>query len=238
MSALLVLGGRSALARSVVPLLRTRNDNYLVTRALSAEDHENYLSRNFRIIVEPQSLRPVVDVESILLQLPKRSMLDEIDVVSFSGASDQRLLVDMSLEDIENVVSANFTYNALWASCLIRRYRGKRISFVFVSSSPAIRNQAGVGTSIYSSSKHALKGLAATISSEYGKLGTRANTLALGLTGIGMGKTLNTGDFERILGRMSTGKLVAPDQVASAIEFLFANDACSGTEMTLDSGLF
>jgi NAD(P)-dependent dehydrogenase (short-subunit alcohol dehydrogenase family) len=234
---LLVLGGRSELARAVVPLLQGGDQNYVVTRALQSEDRVKYLSKNFEIIDQTDSTPLFEDVNFALRQLPKRSDLDVLSVVSFSGSTDGRLLIDMTLAGVEQAITANFTFNAVWAIALIKRYMGKKVRFVFISSSPALRNMTGPGSTFYASSKHALRGLVAGISSEYGKFGVTANTMALGLTGIGMGRDLNRHDFERIASRTSTGKLVTADQVANAIDFLLCNDACVGAELTLDSGL-
>lgn len=177
------------------------------------------------------------DVDAAVEQV--ESELGRVEIlVSNAGITRDGLLVRMSEEDFADVLDTNLT--AAWR--LAKRVvpgmmRARWGRLVFVSSVGAFLG--GPGQSNYASSKAGLIGLARSIAREYAARGITANVVAPGPIDTDMLRVLPDTTRAEIAGLTPVGRLGAPDEVASAIQYLASDEAAfvTGAVLPVDGGL-
>lgn len=232
-SLLVVVGTGSALAQRIVPELGT--DDLFIAFSTSGSTIEyggksrssiKYDSGNY------DSIRQIFESSS----LPARSEINQVRLVSFTGAKDTKLFISLDGAIIENLLSINFTVNAFFANLMIRKYRGIPLSMVFLSSAGAL--SGGVGLAMYSSAKQALSGMVRGIAIEYGRLRVNANIVALGALSFGMRESVSQVRIDKIVEKTSTGSFIEPHNVSKTIRFLLSNRDINGAVVPCDGGFF
>ncbi|RXP45411.1 SDR family oxidoreductase [Lutibacter sp. HS1-25] len=94
------------------------------------------------------------------------------------------------------------------------------------------------GLSMYAASKGALEAFSKNTAREWGSLGIRSNCIVSGFMDTEMSSSLSDEQKNRIYNRTSQKKAVDPKSIASTIEFLITDNACSitGQNIFVDSG--
>ncbi len=146
---------------------------------------------------------------------------------------------EMPLDDWRRVLSVNL--DSVW---LLSQAAGKRMvaqgsgKIVIVSS--VLGTQGGLRVPAYTSSKHAVIGLAKALCNEWAGHGVNVNCIAPGYTA-----TVNTqalrDDPDRskaLLERIPAGRFADPSEIAGAAVFLASDAAnyCHGSVVTVDGG--
>ena len=155
-------------------------------------------------------------------------------MVSFVGIKDDGILIGLRGTHIDKIIDVNLTLNAYLSSILIKKYRGTRISFVFMSSAGALAGDRGI--TMYSATKHALNGLVRGLALEYGKFDINANVLALGVMPVGMRDSVPDKRLDEMIRRSANQKEVSVENVALSVEFLLQNHDVNGTTLYCDGG--
>ncbi len=231
---LIVVGASSELAQEiglflgdgykyVVPLSRAAGTLRVGTKDFSTVPYDP---------LDPESMRELFKSASF----PSKAEVVSVHLVSFAGSKDRNVFVNLSSVDVLDVVESNLMTNIWAVQFALQKYLGKPMSIVLMSSSGAIRG--GIGTTVYSACKHALRGLVMGVSIEYGKLGVRANLIELGVLPVGLKKTLPPKRLDEMRLRTSTRNLVSVESVARSIKFVLETDDVSGASISCDGGYF
>lgn len=168
--------------------------------------------------------------------LPVRSQVGRVSLISFTGAKDSQLFIASSGEAIQSLLSINFTVNAFFANLVIQKYRGIPVSMVFISSAGALSGD--VGSTIYSSAKYALNGLAKGIAIEYGRFQINANVIALGVLPFGLKNTVPEKRLKEMMQKTASRTFVKLENVTSSIRFVLTNSDVNGAVIPCDGGYF
>ena len=232
-SLLIVVGSSSALAQNIVPSL----DSHDVFVAFSTQNGKiehggNTYNTNVYDSTDYESLHNIFN--SALL--PARSQVGRVSIISFTGAKDSQLFIALSGEAIQSLLSINFTVNSFFANLVIQKYRGIPISMVFISSAGALSGD--VGSTMYSSAKNALNGLARGIAIEYGRFQINANVIALGVLPFGLRNSVPEKRLKEMMQKTASRTFVKLENVTSSIRFVLTNSDVNGAVIPCDGGYF
>ena len=107
---------------------------------------------------------------------------------------------------------------------------------VFISSSGAIAGD--IGSTMYTSSKYALNGLAKGIAIEYGRFGVNANIIALGILPLGLKNKVPEKRLKEMIEKTANRSFVKIENVSSTIRFVLTNSDVNGAVVPCDGGYF
>jgi NAD(P)-dependent dehydrogenase (short-subunit alcohol dehydrogenase family) len=159
-------------------------------------------------------------------------------LVANAGITDDTLLLRMSEQQFERVVSTNLTGSwrcAKRAATKMLRARWGRI--IFISSVSALLGSAGQVN--YAASKAGLVGMARSIARELGSRNITANVVAPGFVETDMTAKLTDDLRQQYLKQIPAGRFAQADEVAGAVTWL-AGDAAgyvTGAVIPVDGGL-
>ncbi len=229
--------------RTVLVTGGSRGIGLASARAFAADGHRVAVTSSSTPIDEAGLLTvkcDVTDADQIEAAVTRvEGELGPVEVlVSNAGIMRDGLLVRMSEDDFETVLTTNLT--ATWRFCkrvLPKMMRARWGRIVTVSSIGAALGVAGQAN--YTASKAGLIGLTRTIAREYGSRGITANVVAPGPVETDMWRSLNQEARDATVREVPVGRVGTVDDVAAAISFLASEAASyvSGAVLPVDGGL-
>lgn len=160
-----------------------------------------------------------------------------IDVlINNAGISEYSLLIDMSKESFDKMMSVNLGSVFNCSKQAIRHMLKKGGSIVNISSMWGLR--AAAFESHYSASKAAVISLTQSLAKEYASTNIRLNAVAAGAVDTDMMADFNKTDIAKIIESTPLGRLAQPEDIAKAVYFLASDDAnfITGQTLTVDGG--
>ena len=159
-------------------------------------------------------------------------------VVANAGITKDTLLMRMSEDDFDSVVSTNLggSFRVVKrASKNMLRARFGRV--ILISSVVGLYGSAGQVN--YAASKSALVGFARSLTRELGGRGITANVVAPGFIETDMTAELPEETQKQYKASIPAGRFASPDEVAAAVTWLASDDAAyiSGAVIPVDGGL-
>ena len=159
-------------------------------------------------------------------------------IVANAGITKDGLVLRMSDEDFEDVVSANLT----GAFRVARRatkglLKLKRGRLIFIGS--VVGGVGAAGQVNYAASKSGLLGMARSFARELGSRGITANVVAPGFVETDMTATLDEKRREEIAKSVPLGRFCSADEIAKVVTFVASPDAgyITGALIPVDGGL-
>lgn len=167
---------------------------------------------------------------------------EPVDVlVSNAGGTRVDLMEATGTEDILGDLQLNFSGAAVFSRALLPAMRGRPegAAAVFVAS---VNGLSHYGSPAYSSAKAGIIAWARALATEEGKNGLRANVVAPGSVHTpawGERKARQPDIFAKVSSLYPLGRLVCPEEVASAAIFLAspASSGITGAVLPVDAGL-
>jgi 3-oxoacyl-(acyl-carrier-protein) reductase len=159
-------------------------------------------------------------------------------LVANAGITDDTLLMRMSEEQFERVLSTNLT--GAWRCAKrasMKMVRGRWGRMIFISS--VVGLYGGAGQVNYAASKAGLVGMARSITRELGTRNITANVVAPGFVETDMTAALADNLKTEYKKAIPAGRFASPDEVAAACTWLAGDTAgyISGAVIPVDGGL-
>ncbi len=159
-------------------------------------------------------------------------------LVNNAGLTRDKVFVMMSEEDWAEVIRTNLTGSFNFArAAVFMMMKAKRGSILNITS---VSGQIGLpGQANYSAAKAGLIGLTKALAKEVGRLGVRANALALGFIETDMTAALPEENRNQALGMIPLGRFGKVEDVAPMAAFLLSDAAAyiTGAVINVDGGL-
>lgn len=159
-------------------------------------------------------------------------------LVSNAGITRDGLVLRMNDDDFSEVLDANLTGGFRVARRVVKQMmRARWGRIVFISSVVGLGGQAGQAN--YAASKAGITGLARSLAKEFAGRNITVNVVAPGPIDTDMLAALSDAQRDAMLDMVPLGRLGAPQEIASAIEYLASEDAgfVTGTVLPIDGGL-
>ena len=232
-SLLIAYGCSSSLAKEVLPDISSFTDYILLSSKTGSLEIQG---KHFQVTqVYSTSPAHFIDIFE-KLKIGRRSNFSEIMVITFSGVADRTVFKNLSQLEIDDLIDINLRGPIYLSSAILNYFGVGKTSLIFISSTRALLGDRGI--TMYSTTKHALSGLARGLALEYGKFGFRANVLSLGVVPVGLVARVPSDKLEAIVSRSANKDFVDVASIARAIDFLRSNQATNGTILYCDGGYF
>ncbi|GAA2849461.1 3-oxoacyl-ACP reductase FabG [Microbacterium arabinogalactanolyticum] len=225
----LVTGGNRGIGRAIAE--RFVRDGYRVAvTARSGEGPEGTLTVR-------ADVTDAAAVDAAFAEVEQKLGPVEV-VVANAGITKDTLLMRMSEDDFDSVVSTNLggSFRVVKrASKGMLRARFGRV--ILISSVVGLYGSAGQTN--YAASKSALVGFARSLTRELGGRGITANVVAPGFIETDMTAELPEETQKQYKASIPAGRFATPDEVASAVVWLAGDDSgyISGAVIPVDGGL-
>lgn len=149
---------------------------------------------------------------------------------------DGELISKMSLEQWQSVIDVNLTGVFLCgreaAAHMIQL--GSKGAIVNISS---ISRAGNMGQSNYSAAKSGVQAMAVTWAKELARYGIRTGSVAPGFINTEMVAGMKPEARDKLTAGIPLKRMGEPDEIASAVEFIFLNDYFTGRIIEVDGGL-
>ncbi|MEY4291198.1 MAG: hypothetical protein RL130_1140 [Actinomycetota bacterium] len=159
-------------------------------------------------------------------------------IIANAGITKDTLVMRMSDEDFESVISANLTGAFRVAK---RATKGllklKRGRLIFIGS--VVGSVGAAGQVNYSASKSGLVGMARSFARELGSRGITANVIAPGFVETDMTATLDEKRRGEIAAQVPLGRFCSAEEIAEVVAFIASEKASyiTGAIIPVDGGL-
>lgn len=225
----LVTGGNRGIGRAIAE--RFVRDGYRVAvTARSGEGPEGTLTVR-------ADVTDAAAVDAAFTEVEQKLGPVEV-VVANAGITKDTLLMRMSEDDFDSVVSTNLGGSFRVVKRASKGMLRARFGRVILISS-VVGMYGSAGQTNYAASKSALVGFARSLTRELGGRGITANVVAPGFIETDMTAELPEETQKQYKASIPAGRFATPDEVASAVVWLAGDDSgyISGAVIPVDGGL-
>ena len=162
-----------------------------------------------------------------------------IDIlVNNAGITRDQLLIRMSEEDWDRVISVNLKSVFLCTKAVLRQMTSQRWGRI-INMASIVGISGNAGQANYAASKAGIIGFTKTISKEVASRGITVNAIAPGFIDTPMTQQLKESWIEEIKKRIPAGYLGTPRDIAEAVAFLASDEAryITGHVLNIDGGM-
>jgi NAD(P)-dependent dehydrogenase (short-subunit alcohol dehydrogenase family) len=234
----LVTGGTSGIGLAVVRRFVDEGAHVIVTGRRQAALDSVEAEFGDRVTAVRADASSPVDIATLYRAVATRGTgLDAVH--ANAGVGELGSLTEVTAEDID----ATFSTNVLGTTLTVQGalpFLNEGAAIVVTGSTAASGTERDFG--VYGASKAAIAAMTRTWAAELAPRGIRINTIVPGATETPGLKGLAVGDPDTLVKQMASGlpfgRLLRPDEVASAVLFLVstASSGMTGSELLVDGG--
>lgn len=174
------------------------------------------------------------DAEAVAA-LPKQAeeAVGTLDIlVNNAGLTKDNLFMRMKDEEFDQVIAVNLKAAFVLSRGVLRGMM-KRKSGRIISVTSVVGTMGNPGQGNYAASKAGLTGMTKSLAQEVGSRGITVNCVAPGFIATAMTDVLPDEQKEALLGRIPSGRLGTPDDIAASVLYLASDEAAYVTGQTL-----
>jgi len=149
---------------------------------------------------------------------------------------DGKLLSKMSLQQWQSVIDVNLTGVFLCGREAAAKMIEANTQGCIINISSVSRH-GNIGQTNYSATKAGVESMAVVWAKELARYGIRAASIAPGFIATEMVQSMKPEALQKLQSTLPLGTIGDPDQIASAVEFIFENDYISGRCIEVDGAL-
>jgi 3-oxoacyl-[acyl-carrier protein] reductase len=164
----------------------------------------------------------------------------QIDVlVNNAGVTEDNLMIRMSREAWDRVLSTNLTGVFLLTQAVVKAMLRKRYGRI-VNITSVVGLMGNAGQVNYAASKAGLVGLTKSVARELASRNITCNAVAPGFIETAMSEKMTDAARESLSGQIPLGRLGTADDVAAAVAYLASDEASyvTGTVLNVSGGLY
>ena len=169
--------------------------------------------------------------------LAERGQIDIL--VNNAGVTEDNLLLRMSREAWDRVLSTNLTGVFLLTQAVVRSMLKRRFGRI-VNVTSVVGLMGNAGQANYAASKAGLIGLTKSVARELASRNITCNAVAPGFIATSMTERMADAARDTLTGQIPLGRLGSADDVASAVAFLASEEAAyiKGHVLNVSGGLY
>ena len=178
-----------------------------------------------------------VDVDNMIKLIEKD--FGSVDIlVNNAGITKDNLLIRMSEEDWDDVISVNLKSAFLTTKAVARSMMKKRYGKI-INLSSVVGIMGNAGQANYSASKAGLIGLTKSTAKELASRGIRVNAIAPGFVSTDMTNALSDDVKETMIKAIPLGYFASPKEISDLVVFLASDksDYITGQVIEIDGGM-
>jgi 3-oxoacyl-[acyl-carrier protein] reductase len=158
-------------------------------------------------------------------------------LINNAGIGTSGVLALMPDAHIERLLQINLHSPMVLSKYVVRHMMSEGAGRI-VNISSIVASTGYQGLSVYAGTKAGLIGFTRSLAREVGPLGITVNAVAPGFSNTALTRELGEAEREKIVRRSALRRLVAPEDVAGAVDFLLSEAASNitGTTLTVDAG--
>ena len=190
-----------------------------------------------------RSLAVMADVSSssdvVKMMEAAQAAYDKVDIlVNNAGITRDQLLMRMSDEDWDNVLSINLKSVFLCTKVVLRQMVKQRWGRI-ISLSSIVGIKGNAGQANYASAKAGIIGFTRSIAKEVASRGITVNAIAPGFIDTDMTQSLEENMRQELKRQIPIGNFGSPRDVAEAVAFLASEEAryITGQVLSVDGGM-
>ena len=236
-----ITGGSRGIGRAIVDEF-LKAGAYVIFTYNNSEEQSNEIVRNYKengFFLEAHKVN-LNDYNSILGfyddVISRRGSIDIL--VNNAGISKVGLFMDMTKDDIDEIVETNFTGTIYLTQFIVKKMvMQKKGSILNISS---IWGNTGASCeSVYSATKGGITMFTKSLAKELGSCNIRVNALAPGVIKTEMNEWMNDEEKRELCDEVPLNRFGEKDEVAKCASFLCSDDASyvSGQVLTVDGAM-
>lgn len=237
----LVTGGTRGIGKSIAQVFATNGAKVIFTYHSSTEAAQEIelwgKENHYEIYGIQADASKFADAEkSISFTLEKFNRLDIL--VNNAGITRDNLLLRMSEEEFDSVISANLKSVFNYTKCAVKPMISQRYGRI-INISSVVGISGNPGQANYVSAKAGVIGFTKSVAKEFASRNITVNAVAPGFIETDMTKKLNDKQKEAIISVIPLKKIGSPDVIAKAALFFASENAdyITGQVLCVDGGM-
>ena len=233
----LVTGGSRGLGLAIATRLAACGYRVIALARSATEELRAAMAQHGEaLIFHPCDLADTAAIGAMVAEV-RRQVGALYGLVNNAGLGTAGLLSMMRDPDIEALVRLNTLAPLVLSKYVARAMMAEREGRI-VNISSVVAASGYKGLAAYSATKASLEGFTRSLARELGQLGITVNAVAPGFVDTAMTHSLTDSEREQITRRSALRRMVEPDDVAGAVEYLLGEKArnITGITLTVDAG--